>query len=222
MGLLQADDWRAQWISPIFDRDAQAKVPADESGFPLASPPCPMLRKDFQVTKPVAQARLYASALGLYEMSLNGNKVGDQELTPGWTAYDQRIQYQVFDVADQLQPGENALGAMLANGWWRGPLPGGRRYGDRVALLAQLHIVYQDGSESWLTSDASWLAGTGPLQSATLYHGETYDARLEQPGWNAPGYAADGWQPCEVIDGPGGKLVALPAHPCSASRRSSP
>ncbi len=124
MGLLRPEDWKARWITP--DRDEDAKTPQ----------PSPLLRGSFSVAGQVRSARAYVSALGLYELELNGRRVGDQLFTPGWTSYHHRIQYQTYDVTALLRPGANALGATLGDGWYRGYLGwGGRRdtYGDRLA-----------------------------------------------------------------------------------------
>ena len=194
-GLLESANWRADWITPAWEEDAQTPQPVT------------MLRRAFAVDDDIVAARLYATSLGLYELWLNGRRVGDALLTPGWSAYDKRIQYQTYDVTDLLQPGDNMLGALLGDGWWRGYLGfvGARSlYGDRLALLCQLHITHADGRVTVVTSDTAWQAGHGPLRMADLYMGETYDARLELPGWaTAAGRdvaPAGGWQPVTVLD----------------------
>src|SRR5205823_11401627 len=112
--------------------------------------PGPLLRREFDVTKAVKQARLYVTALGVYEAQIYGSVVGDHVLAPGWTSYHHRLRYQTFDVTNLLQPGRNAIGALLGDGWFRGRLGwgGGRRnvYGEHLALLAQLEIEYADGT----------------------------------------------------------------------------
>jgi alpha-L-rhamnosidase len=183
-GLLAPADWTATWITPELGQDAST------------SQPCPLLRRQFVVSGSVARARLYITGLGLYECHLNGQRVGDQVLTPGWTSYDHRVQYQTYDVTAQLQAEANALGIALGDGWYRGYLgfEGQRNnYGERALLLAQLEISYADGRRQVVGSDAQWRASTGPLLTAELYHGETYDARLEQDGWDRPGYDDQAW-----------------------------
>ena len=150
-----------------------------------------MLRRRFVASAAVVAARMVATSLGLYELRLNGQRVGDAVLTPGWTSYDHRIQYQTYDVTALVHAGENVLGALLGDGWYRGYIGfEGRRkvYGDRLALLAQLHLTYADGRVEVVGSDAGWRAARGPILMSDIYMGETYDARQEKPGWDAPGY----------------------------------
>jgi len=203
MGLLDPSDWQASWISPAWDEDLTAAQPA------------PLLRTTFAVEGQVQAARAYVTSLGLYEVELNGRRVGDHVFTPGWTSYDTRLQYQTYDVADLLQPGDNAIGAMLADGWYRGHMTWSMRrnvYGDHLALLLQLQITYADGSVQTVGSDASWKAATGPILMADLYNGENYDARLEQPGWSRPGYDDGDWTGVRLIDHSKDILIA-PAGP---------
>jgi len=203
MGLLEASDWHARWITP--------NLPEDSS----KSNPAPMLRRAFRVKKPVAAARLYASAMGLYEIELNGRRVGDQYFTPGWTAYDFRYQYQTYDVSAELKQGENCLGALLGDGWFRGRIGWeGKRnsYGKQLALLAQLVINYADGTQETLGTDGAWKSATGPILLSDNYDGETYDARLERAGWSQAGYDDANWSGVALMDAPRAKLVA-PAGP---------
>jgi alpha-L-rhamnosidase len=203
MGLLRDSDWQARWITPNLQEDTSKSNPA------------PMLRREFQVKKDVVSARLYASAMGLYQLELNGKRVGDQYFTPGWTAYDFRYQYQAYDVASDLKPGVNCLGALLGDGWFRGNMTWGNRrnsYGTRLGLLAQLVITYKDGKQQVVRTDENWKAATGPILLSDIYDGETYDARLERAGWSTPGYDDKGWKGVAPLDSPKAKLVA-PAGP---------
>ncbi len=191
MGLLQAGDWQADWITPDWDEDTTQSQPA------------PMLRRAFQLQGLVKAARIHVTSLGLYELHLNGQRVGDGLLTPGWTAYDHRLQYQTYDVTNLLRIGDNALGTILADGWYRGWLgfAGNRNtYGDRLALLLQLHVTYADGRTEVIAGDDTWRATTGPIRMADLYNGETYDARLELAGWAAPGYDDRAWHGVRRLD----------------------
>ena len=141
--------------------------------------------------------------------------MGDQLFTPGWTSYNKRLQYQTYDVTSLLKTGDNAVGAMLGNGWYRGNLAWEDRrnlYGDRLGLLAQIEITYKDGRKETIGSDASWKSATGPLLMSEIYHGETYDARLEKAGWTAPGYGDAQWAGVKVADHRKDDLVA-PAGP---------
>lgn len=206
MGLLAPNDWKANWITPNLQEDETKSNPA------------PLLRRDFTVNgkKKIARARLYASAMGLYELHLNGNRVGDQYFTPGWTAYDFRYQYQTYNVTDMLKSGANCLGVMLGDGWFRGHMAfEGKRnnYGKKVALLAQLVITYSDGSQDVIGSDGNWKASTGAVLLSDIYDGETYDARLEKQGWSEAGYDDKAWSGVTVMDAPEAKVVAAAGPP---------
>jgi alpha-L-rhamnosidase len=191
MGLLDPTDWQAAWITPDWDEDT------------TQSQPQPALRREFTLDGAVKSARVYVTSLGLYELHINGQKVGDGVLTPGWTAYDKRLQYQTYDVTGLLAAGENAIGALLGDGWYRGWLgfDGNRNtWGDRLGLLLQLHVTYADGHTAVIASDEQWRATTGPIRMSDIYNGETYDAQLELPGWAAPGYDNKAWQGVRKLD----------------------
>ncbi len=205
MGLLEAADWKAKWITPNLVEDE------------TKSNPSPMLRREFSVMgrKKIERARLYATAMGLYEMELNGKRVGDQYFTPGWTAYDFRYQYQTYNVTSLLKSGENCIGARLGDGWFRGRLAWGNKrntYGKKLALLAQLVITYADGKQEMIGSDNAWKAATGAVLMSDIYNGETYDARLERTGWDDAGYKDEDWKGVTVMEAPAAKIVA-PAGP---------
>jgi alpha-L-rhamnosidase len=203
-GLLSPEDWSAQMVTPDHDEDPQYDQPAT------------FMRGTFLVKRPVAQARLYTTALGVYEAFLNGHVVGDDVLAPGWTSYDHRLRYQTYDVTERLSVGRNVLGSILGDGWFRGRL-GFREqrnlYGDRLAYLAQLEIEYDDGSFDVITTDNSWRSSTGPILRSSLYDGEQYDARLELDGWLDPGYDESGWQAVRAIDYDVSGLVAPTGPP---------
>jgi len=199
MGLLQARDWQAQWITPEL-REAK-----DQSN------PCPMLREEFHLEAPIVAARAYVTCHGLYEFSLNGQRVGDELFTPGWTAYDHRLQYQTYDVTAQLKQGANAVGVILGDGWHRGRLMWGDKrnlYGETLDLLAQIVVTYGDGSEQWIVTNGSWKAATGPILASDIYNGETYDARMEKENWNRVGYDDGAWQGVKVVPADSARLVA--------------
>ena len=205
MGLLEATDWKARWITPDLTEDE------------TKSNPSPMMRREFSVNakKKIERARLYASAMGLYELELNGKRVGEEYFTPGWTAYDFRYQYETYDVTGQLKSGANCLGAMLGDGWFRGRSGWEKRrnlYGKKLALLAQLVIRYTDGTEEMVTSDEKWKAATGAIVWSDIYDGEEYDARLEKAGWSAAGFDDKDWKGVVAMDAPKAKIVA-PAGP---------
>ncbi len=178
------------------------------------NPQCPHLRKTFTLAARPRSARLYITARGLFEARLNGGRVGEDLLTPGWTDYTRRIEYLTYDVTANLSTGPNTLGVILADGWYAGHLgwnaaTPNRHYGPKPALLAVLRIVGQDGSVRWIGTDESWQTACGPLISADLYHGEHYDARRELPGWcDAPPHLCGTWQPAVPIEFPAVELNA--------------
>jgi alpha-L-rhamnosidase len=204
-GLLEPGDWSARFVTPGWEEDTSRPQP------------CPLLRREFEVRAGMRQARLYITALGVYEAQINGDVVGDHVLDPGWTSYNYRLRYHTFDATPMLHEGRNAIGAILADGWYRGRLGfgGGHRnnYGDRLALLAQLEIQYADGTTERIITDESWRAATGPILASDIYDGETHDARLERPGWSAPGYDEAGWSPVGPLDRDLGTLVAPTGPP---------
>ena len=213
-GLLEPADWKARWIEPALDEDLKTSQPA------------PMLRGTFAVRGRIRAARAYVTSHGLYELEINGRRVGDQLFTPGWTSYGKRLQYQTYDVTALLRPGDNAIGAMLGDGWYRGYLAWKDRrnvFGDRLALLCQLRIEYADGRVETVGTDDKWRAATGPILASDIYMGETYDARLEKPGWSAPGFADAGWTPVKVLaEAPKHALVAPAGPPVRAIEEVKP
>ena len=213
-GLLDPQEWRARFVTPGWAEDASRPQPS------------PLLRREFSISAGLARARLYVTALGVYEARINGRPVGDHVLDPGWTSYDHRLQYQTFDVTSLLREGQNAIGATLGGGWYRGRLGfgGGRRniYGDRLALLAQLELTYTDGTTAQVVTDESWRAATGPILASDLYDGETYDARLERPEWSAPGYDDGDWRGVAVLPRDLSTLVAPPGPPVRRTQVVAP
>ena len=183
-GLLdQAQDWHAAFIAAAC----------------RTSDAAPMFRRTFSLRpgKTLSQARLYVSALGVYEAYLNGRKVGDDLLTPGWTDYFAYVQYQTYDVTAMLTPGKNAIGAVVGNGWYAGNISinGNHKYGAEVAFLAQLALTYTDGTQEIVVTDRAWKSTRrGPYLATDNQDGETYDATREIPGWNCPDFCDDDWQ----------------------------
>jgi alpha-L-rhamnosidase len=213
MGLMQASDWKASWITSNVQEDT------------TKSNPSPMLRRVFEARKDIVSARLYASAMGLYQLELNGKRVGDQYFTPGWTAYDFRFQYQTYDVTAQLKQGKNCLGALLGDGWFRGYMGWGNNhnsYGSKLALLAQLVITYKDGKQQVIGTDENWKATTGPILMSDIYNGETYDARLERPGWSEATYDDKDWKGVTLLETPKQALVAQAGPPVRAIQEIKP
>jgi alpha-L-rhamnosidase len=161
-----------------------------------------LLRKEFVLSGVVKSARLYAAAKGIYRAFVNGRPLGDHVLSPGWTEYKKRLLFQTYDVTGLLTGGTNALGLTVGPGWYKGDLAGwiGKRnvYGKRTAVIAQLRVEYDDGSVELIVTDENWQGALGPVAYSEIYHGETYDARLEQPGWDQGGFSGTGWKPVYV------------------------
>ena len=202
-GLLSPGDWSAEMITPAWDEDRST------------SPPAPLLRRTFTLRERIARARLYVTARGVYEIHLNGTTVGADVLQPGWTSYHHRLRYATHDVTDLVRPGDNAVGAMLGDGWFRGNLPGGVRnfYGDRLGLLLQVEVTYRDGQVERVGTDTGWRGALGAVLASDLYDGETYDARRERDGWDRPAFDDADWSPVEVAGFDPAVLVAPTAPP---------
>nr|WP_238650286.1 glycoside hydrolase family 78 protein [Paenibacillus piscarius] len=213
MGLLSPEEWQAEWITaPLACLAEDAEQ-------------CPLLRGSFRVDRPVARARIYVTSLGLYELELNGERVGDAYLTPGWTSYSHRLQYQTYDVTPLLRAGDNAAGAWLGNGWYKGNLGWEHQkhiYGIRTALLMQLHLTYEDGTEQIIGTGPQWKVLPGPLLMSELYHGETYDARLAQHGFSTPGYDDTLWTAAEILPYTKDTLLAQENVPVRAVQELAP
>ena len=214
----RAQGWRAaldakgDWHDANFDdsswKEAILYTPPVESfdgplGDPWPTGAVKLLRRNFDVARPVAAARLYVTALGAYKLSINGKEIGDQVLAPGWTDFRERVMYQTYDVTSNLKSGGNAIGALLAPGWYATPLQWyreGNNYGKTPpALRAQLRIEYADSSADWVATDEKWKADVSPILSAEIYDGETYDARREQEGWSAAPFDDGKWKPVEIV-----------------------
>jgi alpha-L-rhamnosidase len=203
MGILNPSQWTSEWISPQFKEK-------DEDN------PCPMLRKEFNLKQKVKSARAYVTSLGLYEMEINGKRVSDARFTPGFSSFHKRLQYQIYDITDYLQEGQNAVGVFLADGWYRGHLWFKAKpniFGRELALLAQIRIEYEDGSIETIGTDSSWQCSAGPIRCSDLYYGEVYDARKEIPGWSEPGCKYDKWEKVKKLDYSKAHLVC---SPCAA------
>lgn len=192
MGLLKPGDWKGEWIGYDAER---LKIPADTN---LFLPPAPFLRSTFQATAPVKRATLYASALGLVDVHLNGRRVSNDFFTPGWTDYAKRVHYRTYDVTSLVKSGANAWGAVLADGWYSGYVGfGGHRnfYGTHPRVRLQLKLDYADGTSAVFGSGSDWKAAVGPELEADFLKGETYDARQELTGWDESGFDDSAWQP---------------------------
>jgi alpha-L-rhamnosidase len=204
MGLLKPGDWSADWIEPNLDEDANI------------SNPCPMLRREFLLGKGgIKSARAHVTCRGLYQMQINGQVVGDELFTPGWTAYLHRLQYQTYDVTDLVNEGKNCVGVILGDGWHRGRLGWNKRrnvYGKKLALLAQIEVEYENGARQVVNTNGDWKASTGPIRMSDIYNGELYDARLEMDDWSKAGFDEKGWAGVTITSHSKDILVA-PAGP---------
>lgn len=199
--LLEPSDWSGtSWIGAAVDAPGQAR---------------PLLRRALRIDKPIGHARLYATARGVYQLWINGLPVGDQALAPGWTDYRRRLQVQTYDVTRLLRPGANAIGAALADGWFRGKVGMGWTsiYGDQLALRAKLRVTYADGSHQDWGTDAQWRTSPGPWIQADLQDGERYDAGRLPAGWNDTGFDDSGWQPVAPRADTAARLVPQPDEP---------
>ena len=198
-------DWQAEWIARYFVLPAGREVPADNDyDNRWQARPADYLRRSFASAARPVRATLYVTALGLYEAYINGRRVGDHVMAPGWTDYHRRVEYQVHDVTDFVAEGENVLGAILGEGWYSGRVGhnqrrAGNHYGGRPALLAQLHLHFADGSSSVIATDEHWQTRQGPICYSDFLMGEMYDARLEQTDWATAFGTQAGWQPVEVF-----------------------
>lgn len=211
MGLLQPTDWKAQWIGPGYQEDSL-----------FASP---LLRKEFNNDKRIKSATAYITAHGLYEAQINGKRAGDAYLTPGWTSYTRRLQYQAYDVTDLLKQGANAIAVTLGDGWYRGNFSFDHKrniYGKDIALLFQLELVYTDGTTASILSDASWKSSTGAIRSSTIYAGELIDARLEKKGWALAGYNDKDWTNVKTANFSKDVLVATYNEPVKKQEMIQP
>ncbi len=241
MGFMHPDEWQAEWIgAPWQGEEALPKPPGGPDAYPQElPPPAPLLRKDFVLAKPVKNAVAYVTGLGYFELYLNGEKVGNDELVPNQTNYGKRpeliheniplpdrfkrykVMYLAYDVKDYLQEGENVVGSILGNGFYNAPKYWMRSYGS-PRFIGQIHITYEDGTEDIIKSDASWTASKSAILMDLVFHGEVYDARQEQPGWNAPGFDDSDWQPVAIRQAPYGELVAHTAATDKVTKRLQP
>jgi alpha-L-rhamnosidase len=173
-GLLVATDWKGEWIG-------------GEN----------LLRREFNLLASPRRTRAFISGLGYYELRINGHKIGDRVLDPGWTTFSKRALYATYDVTRALHKGKNAVGVILGNGWYKSK-----------ALMFQLYVECEDGSQIEVHSDTSWKTAAGPIVEDSIYNGETYDARLEQPSWDRPDFDDSSWKPAQKVKAPGGVLSA--------------
>ncbi|UYN98081.1 MAG: family 78 glycoside hydrolase catalytic domain [Devosia sp.] len=218
---LAAGDWQAQWIARYFVLPAGREVPADNPyDNRWQARPADYLRRDFSARAEPVRALLYVTALGLYEAYLNGQRIGQDVMAPGWTDYHRRVDYQVHEVTDLVRSGGNVLGAIIGEGWYCGRVGhnqrrAGNHYGGRPAFLCQLHLTHADGSLEIITTDEHWQTRQGPICYSDFLMGEMVDARLDITGWDTAPGPLPGWQPVEVF-------VPDPAAPQLDAARMQP
>jgi alpha-L-rhamnosidase len=225
IGLMQPADWsNAQWIGYDELDAAKRYVPGihapgsskDHKNVVSGNHVLPLLRKNFAISKPVKRATAFITGLGQYELHINGTKVGDQFMAPGWTNYDKRVLYNVLDVTKELTNGNNAIGVMLGNGFFNVPNERYRKtllaYGN-PKMIMKLLVEYADGTKSEVITDNSWKTAPGPITFSSIYAGEEYNATLEQDGWDKAAFNDGAWKAAVVVKAPGGKLVAETGTP---------
>jgi alpha-L-rhamnosidase len=217
---ISGPEWKAgpeqtsnAWTGQTFDDSSWpaaavvCEIGQDPLGTPWPAQPVDLLRKTFSLAKAVKSARIYSTALGAYQLYLNGQRVGNDVLAPGWTDYRKRVVYQVYDVTEQVRQGGNAIGAILGGGWYADGLSWlQNRYNfgpPPVRLLVQLEVEYTDGSHDSTLSDESWKSKPSPITGSEIYNGENYDARLEQSGWDQASFSDSRW----------GAVAVAPASP---------
>ncbi|MBE1441938.1 glycoside hydrolase family 78 protein [Paenibacillus sp. OAS669] len=211
MGVLRGDEWQAKWIGRSKPQTYELL-------------PSPYFRRTFRLDKPVRQALVYASALGLYELYVNGERVSGDYFAPGWTDYRIRVQYQTYDVTAYLQKGESVLAAIAGTGWYCGHVGmfGPNRYGDNPHVLIELHVEYEDGTSQRIVTDEAWKTFASPIVYSDLLKGETYDARLEPKGWKLPGFDDSGWEAPVVLTAYSGVLNAQVDPPVQVMKELLP
>jgi alpha-L-rhamnosidase len=214
LGLLHSKDWSARWIEPA---DPDPGPPGHRSAM--------LVRGEFELPDAPVRARLYATAHGVYEAFVNGQRVGDAELTPGYTEYRDRLQVQTYDVTGLLRPGRNAIGAILSDGWFRGQvgLPRAHdQWGSELAWLAQVHVELADGSTAVAGTGDDWRGAASHIEAADLIAGESVDLRRRVDGWSEPGFDDRQWEQVGLADRGYANLVASPAPPVRAVEEITP
>lgn len=215
MGLLRSLDWKAKWIGPVDKPDSSLGHAA------------PMLRKELRIEKTIERATAYISGMGYYELYMNGEKIGDRVLEPGFTAYKKRLLYTTYNVTDQFHQGRNAIGVLLGGGFYYLGVPDlfGTENASWTApprLLMQVKLEFADGSQRTIVTDNSWKWATGPITFNGIRGGETYDARKERPGWTTVGYDDSTWKTANNVSAPRGELDAQENVPVKVTESIQP
>ncbi len=212
MGILEPESWKASWVTLGSEANVKGSKPAQ------------YYRKEFSSTKKLESARVYVTSHGLYQLFLNGKKVSDDLFTPGWTSYKNRLQYQTYDVTSMIQS-KNLIAAIVGDGWFRGNIGWSSQngyYGSKLALLVQLQLNYTDGTSELVCTDSNWKVNTGAIRESDIYNGETYDARLEMPGWTTVGFDDSKWEKATTTDQSKQTLIAPQGVPVKAINEIKP
>lgn len=202
-GMMTQENWKGEWISDTYDYNLK---------------PAPYFRKDFNIQKKIKSARAYIAVAGLYELYLNGENVGNHRLDPTYTRFDRRTLYVTYDVTKNLQSGENAVGVLLGNGWYNHQSTAVWYFDKapwraRPKFCADIRIVYDDDSEETITTGQDWKTSLSPVIFNSIYTAEHYDAQLEQPGWNSPGFDDSKWGNAMNTGAPSKNITAQVLHP---------
>lgn len=215
IGLINKSNWSADWIGNDLNLLGKGKE--------YDLPPAPFFRKEINLLGKIKKARLYVTALGLYEFYINGTKIGSDNFTPGWTDYNKRVYYQVYDVTKNITTGKNAVGSIISDGWYAGYLgyallvgnPVVKHFYGNVPLLkAEIEVEFTDGRKQIIGTDETWKTSHGPLVEADILNGETYDARLEFNGWNKPGFEDKNWKNAELYPDKEDRIMTVyPGNP---------
>jgi len=211
MGLLKPEEWKAQWIG-YEQKIAADRFKSEERGLAAR-----MLRKEFQINKKIKKATAYISGLGLFELYINGSKIGDQVLAPPLSQYSVRTYYMTFDVSKFIKKDKNAVGVILGNGRYYAPrlsVPMTTASYGFPKMIFQMTCEFEDGSIETITSDETWkVTDKGPIMANNEFDGEEYDANKEMTGWNNPGFIDKNWNPAELVQKPSPVLTALSQEP---------
>jgi alpha-L-rhamnosidase len=224
MGILSREEWKAKLIGRKPQPGAGAKADAGaETDAGAGRLPAPYLRKEVRLRAGIRRATAHATALGLYELRVNGRRVSDW-FAPGWTDYDKRLQVQAYEIGDLLREGGNVFGVILGEGWYSGTVGflGDKVYGERPFFMMQVHVEYEDGSTERFVTDESWKVSAGPIRYSDIIKGEEYDARLEQDGWDRPGFDDADWESPDVRPGYNGLLTATIEPPVRITKTMRP
>lgn len=225
MGILNANEWRATWIGAPWQGEEALPKPPQGTRPTVLPPPAPLLRKTFSVDKEITSARAFVTGLGFFEFYVNGKKVSDDVMVPNVTLYakrpglennyislpdnfrEYRVMYMSYDITDMLKQGDNAMGAILGNGFYNAPINWTHSYGS-PRFFGQVYITYSDGSEEIIVSDQTWKASKSAIVWDLVFDGEHYDARLEQPGWSTPEFDDSEWETVAIRKTPEGDMKA--------------